>query len=294
MVVIALDIGGTKIKAAIVSPQQKILKSIVVPTRRQKGKTYVLNTIDVLIQGLLAGKENITAIGISVPGIIRPDGKQLFAGNALSFLEGINLKNRLEKKFELPVVIANDADCFALAEATITGFPKASKVLGVIWGTGLGAGIVKRKNKSQWSIVTEPLEIGQTLVVHPHTKKLVRQEMIVGGAYMLKEYNTTAKDKAGSVSDIYTAKNKQAKDVMQNAIEHLGKTLGNLVTILQPDVIVLGGGVSRLPQPVYTKLKTLMKKYALPTCYTGVQFKRHTISADAGLLGAAILARQLR
>ncbi len=294
MAVIAIDIGGTKIKAALVNTNYQILKSIKVPTRKQKGRAYVLATIDLFIESLLQSKDNITGIGISAPGIFSSEGKYLFAGGALSFLVGTNIKLRLEKKFKLPVVLANDADCFTLAESSLGSFSKAKKILGIIWGSGLGAGAASKSGKHSWKLLDVPLEIGHTFVVHPKTKKLVKRETLVGGMYLLKQYNKLSKEKAATVADIYSSSNKHAKQIMNTAIDELGKVLGNLTTTFQPDIIVLGGGVSQLPKPVYIRLTTLLKKYSLPACSKGVQLKKYSIANDAGLLGAAILASKKR
>ncbi len=297
MAVIALDVGGTKIKAALLDNQLQIRKSIKVPTRKQKGKTYVLSTIEFLISNFLLGNPKITGIGIALPGIIAPNGKQLFAGETLHFLVGVNLKKRLEKKFRVPVTLANDATCFTLAESIFGSYSTTEKIIGVIWGSGLGASLVEKKGNKQ-IVSSNPLEIGQVLVVHPKTQKNVKLETLVGGTYLLKTYNTEISKlskiskKAITVADIYHAKNKEARQLISIAIEQLGKMLGTLTTLCKPDMIILGGGVAQLPKPVYVRLEKVMKKNSLTICSKKTRLQRYSISDDAGLLGAALLAQK--
>jgi glucokinase len=291
MSVIAVDLGGTKIKAALVSTTLHIRKSITLPTQPHKGKLHVLRTIDSLTSTLLREEKNITAIGLSLPGIVRSDGKQLFAGNILSCLEGVNLKKRLEKKFSLPVVVANDAACFTLAEATMGTRASAKKILGIIWGSGLGAGLALR-NENAWTLFDAPLEIGQNHTRNYISKKPQRLEELIGGYYVLNTYTKQTGKRLSSVADLYAERTPLAKQLIADMLLQLGKTLANLTNTFHPDIIILGGGVSQLPEPAYKILRGHIKQHALPMLSKQTRLQRYSISNDAGLLGAALLALQ--
>ena len=143
---IGIDVGGTKIEGAIVDNNGKIYSSKRIPTQSDKGSNQIIrNIIDVVNSLMNNSNMNIKGIGVSLPGFVDDSGKIVFGGGTLTSMKGVNLKNKLEKKLNLPVFIENDANCFALAEAVYGAGKKSKVVLGIIWGTGIGGGIVINK-----------------------------------------------------------------------------------------------------------------------------------------------------
>lgn len=283
MAVIAIDIGGTKMKAGLVSNDYSLLSSFQIPSLPKKGKSHFLSNLKSLISSLISGsKHKITAIGISIPGYVNDSGKLVDVGNTLSFLSGFPLKSYLEKVFSLPVIIENDANCFVLAESNIGESKVYSKVIGVIWGSGIGAGF-----SIDGSLQPFPMEFGHNKVLFEN--KFVDLELVSGGVYMEKNYHKISKNKL-SVSQIYSSKDPIAKKIMSDSIEYLGREISSLVNIFNPDVVVLGGGVSQLPLTVYKKLLTQIKKNSLPAHLKKFKLLRYSISDDAGVLGAGIIA----
>lgn len=298
MAIIALDIGGTKIEGAVFDNKFNLLKSLRVPTMAKKGRTYVLKSIELVIAALLKNTTHkLTTIGISLPGFANDAGKIIFGGSSLSFLEGVFLKDRLEKKFSLPVRIENDANCFTLAESHFGVGKDVQFLIGVIWGSGLGAGLVYRHPNINRSIIFRgslggAMEFGQNKVLHPITNKLVHLESLVGGKYLVAAYKKQhGKILYPTVSDIYYSNESFAKKIIKQAILFLGKSLAKLVNTLNPDCIVIGGGVSHLPSAVYKDLLAVVKKEALPSHTKKLKIKPYSLRDDAGLLGAAYLAK---
>lgn len=283
MAVIALDIGGTKIKAAIISNKFKILSSVQVPSLPNRGKSYFLQTLKTLIDSLILGsKHKITSIGISMPGKLNKKGKLIDVGNSLSFLENFALINYLEKHFSLPIRIENDANCFLLAESNLGESKDYSSVLGIIWGSGIGASLAVNGQ-----IQSFPLEFGHNKV--SYDDKLVDLEFVSGGRFIEKNYAKLSGNKF-SIPQIYKSKDIHAKQVISDAILYLGRELSSLVNVFNPDVIVFGGGVSQLPKPVYLKLLSQIKKHSLKAHSRNLKLLRYSISDDAGLFGAALIA----
>lgn len=298
MAVIALDIGGTKIKAGIVSKKGIVLSSIKIPTNPKQGKKKLVNSIKIIIKSLIDGsKHKITAIGISMPGFSDETGKLLAVGNILSFLEGFNIKQFLEKNFNLPVVVNNDSLCFTVAESIYGAGKNKNLILGVIWGSGIGAGLI-RKESSSWKpysgYLGSSIEFGHIPVYDFNSKKFTELELLCGGAFLTKRYSKLGgKIKNPTVGDIFKSKEKIAKNLMDETFQHLGRGIATVVNILNPEVIVLGGGVAKLPSFAYKKLFSQIKKYSLKSHTKNLSLKRFEISDDEGLLGAAYFASSL-
>ena len=293
---IAIDFGGTNIRGAIIDEKGKIHLSRVVSTEANKGKNKVLSNIVEVISLLKEEfKQGITGIGISMPGFIDDSGTVVFGGGTLKFLKGVKLKRLIEKKADLPVLIDNDANCFALAEAVFGAGKKHRIVLGVIWGTGVGGGIVVDKKIYHGSFGGAG-EFGH-MVMEPDAKgprcgcgQSGCLEMMSSGKNISRRYaESDGRIKDANPRQIFDSKEAIAKNVISSAIHYLGVGLANLVNVLNPDIIVLGGGVSNLPSRAYRMLRAEVKRYALPSHTRRLKIVRHGISDDAGLYGAAAL-----
>ena len=283
MAVIAIDIGGTKIKAGVMDRKYDVLSSFQVPTQPKKGRSHFLANLSSVISSLISGsRHKITAIGISLPGGLDSRGRSIDVGNALSFLEGFNLTTYLQKRFSLPIHIGNDADCFLIAETTVGRFSDSGTVLGIIWGSGVGSSL-----SVDGVLQNFPMEFGHNKIFHDG--KLVDLELVAGGLFMQRIYKRSS-GSSMSVQDIYHSNDKLAKKVFSDAVNSLGLGISHLVNVIRPDVIVMGGGVSQLPTPVYKKLLSVVKKNSLKDHFAGLRLERYSVSDDAGLIGAGVLA----
>ncbi len=277
MDVIALDIGGSKIKAAILTNGLKIKKSVRVST--PKTKAAFLKRVEVIVSSLMS--KQVRRIGISLPGLVSESGRITFGGTALSFLVGMNIK-KFFSRFSVPVVIENDAQCFTLAESFFGAAKGYTRALGIIWGTGIGSGYVNG-DPSIGSI----MEIGHIPLLDVNGN-LSTLEKLASGLSIERAYKkATGKHKL--VHEIYLSKD--GKKFIHQAIDALGRGLAIAIDMLKPDVIVLGGGVSNLP--VVKDVEKIVKRRALPTHTKHLKIKRFAISDDAGLYGAALLALRL-
>ncbi len=297
MYAIAVDFGGTKMHGAIVDGKGKICADCVFPTEAEKGRMRIIGNLARLI-GFLKKKsvKKIRGIGISMPGSTDKKGKVVFGGGTLTSLVGANLKKELEKRAKLPVFIENDANCFALAEAVYGAGKNCSIVLGVVWGTGIGAGLVVNR-RIYGGALHQGREFGH-MVVDSGIKTGARCgcgqrgciEMLASGKNIVRRYlESGGKIKDANVRQIYGSKEPAAKKAIDDAIRYLGIGLADMVDVFNPEIIVLGGSVSRLPAPVYSQLRKEVKKYALPALSEKLKLVRYKISADAGIRGAAAL-----
>ncbi|MFH0979161.1 MAG: ROK family protein [Candidatus Woesearchaeota archaeon] len=297
---IGIDMGGTKIEGAIIDANGKFITSRRTATEPQKGKKQVISNLVSVIRDLkdeakLQGTQ-VDGVGVSLPGLIDDTGLIIWGGGTLTCLNGLHLSKELEKAAGLKADAMNDAKCFALAEATFGAARKKKISIGVIWGTGIGGGIIINRRVYSGAIGGAG-EFGHMVIDPTITKGVVCGcgqrgclEMLASGKNITRRYfQLGGKIRNAGVKEIYASKEKAAKQAINDAIHYLGIGLSTLVMVLNPEIIVLGGGVSKLPDPVYKRLERETKKYALPMLTRNLKIVRHEISDSAGMLGAAAL-----
>ena len=293
-----IDLGGTKIEGVILQPEQ-ISKPVVrtrVDTESFKGYDHIINQISKLVETMKeeSGLQPNT-IGFGTPGVLNPILLTMKNCNSTA-LNGMPLKKDLEKKLNVSVELANDANCFALAE-TRWGIvkekcPDAQIVFGIIMGTGVGAGIVinghvwsgKHGIAGEWghnfldesggACYCGKMGCVETLISGPGTERYY--EKITGEKIKLKD-----------ISKRYYEGDTAAKQTIERLCEFFGKAVSVVVDILDPDVIVIGGGVGNI-DALYTDGVTALKKYIFNN-RVDVPILKPILGDSAGVFGAAAL-----
>jgi len=293
-----IDLGGTKIEGVILQPEQ-ISKPVVrtrVDTESFKGYDHIINQISKLVETMKeeSGLQPNT-IGFGTPGVLDPILLTMKNCNSTA-LNGMPLKKDLEKKLNVSVELANDANCFALAE-TRWGIvkekcPDAQIVFGIIMGTGVGAGIVinghvwsgKHGIAGEWghnfldesggACYCGKMGCVETLISGPGTERYY--EKITGEKIKLKD-----------ISKRYYEGDTAAKQTIERLCEFFGKAVSVIVDILDPDVIVIGGGVGNI-DALYTDGVTALKKYIFNN-RVDVPILKPILGDSAGVFGAAAL-----
>ncbi len=297
-----IDLGGTKIEGVILEPAQvktPILR-MRIDTEAQNGYPHIISQIAKLV-GQMQEQSGLKpeSIGFGTPGVLDPVLHTMKNCNSTA-LNGMPLKKDLEEKLGVPVVLANDANCFALAEtrwgAVNENAPDAALTFGIIMGTGVGAGIVI--NKKIWNgkhgIAGEwghnfldnsggPCYCGktgcvETVISGPATEKYY--ESITGKRIRLKE-----------IQQRYKEEEEAAKQTIERLCDFFGKAVSVVVDILDPDVIVIGGGVGNI-DALYTDGKKALEKYIFNN-RVDVPILRPSLGDSAGVFGAAALVSDL-
>ena len=293
-----IDLGGTKIEGVILHGEE-ISKPVVrtrIDTESSKGYNHIINQIGKLV-ALMKEQSGLqpSKIGFGTPGVLDPMLLTMKNCNSTA-LNGMPLKKDLEEILKIPVELANDANCFALAE-TRWGIvkeksPDAQVVFGIIMGTGVGAGIII--NGHVWSgthgIAGEwghnfldesggPCYCGktgcvETVISGPGTERYYEQ--ISGEKIKLKEINKR-----------YHEGDTAAKQTIERLCEFFGKAVSVVVDILDPDVIVIGGGVGNIDE-LYTDGVNALKKYIFNN-RVDVPILKPILGDSAGVFGAAAL-----
>lgn len=294
-----VDLGGTKIEGIIIDTEtEEILARERVPTEADQGYEHILSQISRLI-GILSEKTGLTpsAIGFSTPGTLDPGTLTMKNCNTTAF-NGNNLKKDLEALFGVRIELANDANCFALAEAT-EGAAKdlhAPVVFGVILGTGVGGGVVvdgkilngKHGIGGEWGHNTFDPEgascycgrkgCNETVFAGPALERYY--EKLSGRKLPLKEVYQRHLDK----TDAY------ATQTVDFLTESFAKAVSYIVNVLDPDVIVFGGGVSHIEE-LYTDGPEKLKAHIFNNRKVETLFLKPKLGDSAGVFGAAELVR---
>lgn len=298
---IGIDLGGTKTAIAVLDASG----AEVYAHRTQTPRGDYAATLD-MIAALIAGAEQRlgcegeASVGVGIPGSISAATGRMQNANSV-WLNGQRLDADLARRLARPVRLANDANCFALSEASDGAASDAGIVFGVILGTGCGGGIVLNRR-----LINGPLGItgewGHNPLPWPDKDEWPGPECWCGrrgcleswvsGPALYRDYRTRGGDaaKAGAATDI--ARLAQAGDAIAAAAldrhaSRLARGLAAVVNILDPHAIVLGGGLSQLPH-LYGELPRLMPPF-LFTDSPGVSVRPPVHGDASGVRGAARL-----
>lgn len=285
MSVIGIDLGGTKIEGILYG--KTIKRRIRLPCLSNMPRKDTLGNLCRIIDELMT--TDVKGIGIGTPGFSFK-GKLTSIDNVPGLI-GFDLRAYVQKRFKTLVRIENDANCFALAE-TMHGAAKGrSDVIGVIIGTGFGAGIIIDK-KIYKGASGAAGEFGHTMIdpKGPLCRCGIRGhlEAFVSGPNIIKRYiKAKGKLKDPDPSKIFSSKEAIARKVADQTLEYLAMGIANMINIINPQAIVIGGGVSNID--FYKELKKKASRYAHPVCFKDTVILKNKLGDSSGVIGAASL-----
>ena len=289
---IGIDLGGTKIEGVVLDADGKELFRKRIPTERDLGYHYILNRLKSMHDDLVSTVPGQpTTFGIGTPGALSPRTGLLKNSNTVC-MNGQPVKADLEKLIGRKIEIQNDANCFAMAEALLGSGKGKKHVFGVIMGTGCGGGIVYKGE-----VFTGPQAIAGEwghMCIDPNGplcycgQKGCTETFISGGGLenrYAEKYGVRKPLK--EVEKAYFEREPQALEFMQTFFDRFGRALANLIDILDPDIVVIGGGVSNFPA-VYTEGVKAVRKYVF-TDELETPIVKHQLGDSAGVFGAALV-----
>lgn len=294
-----IDLGGTKIECAVIESKENlnVIHRQRVATEGHLGYDHIVSNIIRLIE-MVKAETGLSPerIGIGTPGAIEPSTRLMKNCNSTA-LNGRPLQDDLAKILGFPVVMANDANCFALAEANFGSVqekaPHAEVVFGVIMGTGVGGGIVidgkvlngRHGIGGEWGHNFLDESGGKC-----YCGRVGCVETVLSGPF-LQRYYTSLSGKELSMPDIvkkyYDGDDEAAKKTIARLLHFFGKAIAPLINILDPDAIVIGGGVGNIDL-LYTEGRAEIKKYLFNPVLDTLILKP-SLGDSAGVFGAALL-----
>lgn len=295
-----IDLGGTKIEGVILesSTHPKVLYRERISTEADKGYEHIVNQLVKMVEMMSHAAGYMTdKIGFATPGTLDPQLGVMKNCNTTS-LNGKPLKRDLVSRLKSHVFMANDANCFALAETRLgvvkEKFPQAKVVFGVIMGTGVGGGLVVNGEVinglqgigGEWghNFLDEsggPCYCGKTGCV----------ENVLSGPALEKFYLSRSGEKRSMKEIVSRAESKTdsfAVETMNRLTSFFGRALSVLINIVDPDVIVIGGGVGNIGLLYNEGREAVLKNVFNNRLDTPIV--RPVLGDSAGVFGAAFLA----
>ena len=289
---IGIDLGGTKIEGVVLDAVGHEIFRKRIPTERDLGYQHILGRIKFLHDELLAAVPGQpTTFGIGTPGAISPRTGLLKNSNTVC-MNGQPVKVDLEKILGRKIEIQNDANCFALAEAKLGAGRGKNLVFGVIMGTGCGGGIVHHGEvltgaqgiAGEWGHTSidpqgPPCYCGQ--------RGCVESYLSGGGLENRYAEKFGVRRPLREVTAAYLAGEPSAVEFIQEFFNHFGRALANLINILDPDIVVIGGGVSNF-DALYTEGVAAVRRQVF-TDELQTPIVKHQLGDSAGVFGAALV-----
>jgi fructokinase len=241
-----------------------------------------------LINELRTKTDEKTSVGICTPGVTGADSGLIKNSNTQCLI-GMPLKNDIENGLEHEIIMENDANCFALAESLLGSAKGYDTVFGVIMGTGVGGGIVINGtlHKGRTNIAGEWGH--HTLYPNGNECYCGKQgcvETYISGPALEKRWFEITGKKESLQSIVQDLSDEKAKQWKKEFLENFGTSLANVIDILDPDIIVLGGGVSNIPFLYDEGKKAVYDKVFSDSIETPIL--KNSLGDSAGVFGACI------
>ncbi|MFH1364817.1 MAG: ROK family protein [Candidatus Aenigmatarchaeota archaeon] len=285
---VGIDVGGSKVNTILLDSNGNVLKSV---------KYDLLERSEDHLKGLIfkgieevAGDQKILGVGLAVPGEIDHENGSLKKAPNISFFEGVKIRDLISEKYGCKVELENDANAFALAESRFGAGKGFNNMVFLTIGTGVGGGIVI--GNELYRGMGKAGEIGHTIIIKDGRKctcgamGCLEQYASLQGMNFFsmnilgKEFNSKELSKMAETDE-------KAQEVFHEMGRHLGVGLATLSNILDPEIIIIGGGLSNVPWIMESAEKEMTRYLFSPE--TRPKVVKSMLGDDAGALGAASL-----
>ncbi len=306
---IGIDIGGTNIACGIIDESGQLVFKKSAPSGGNRQTIAILDDIACLInesKGKAVGK--INAIGIGVPGIVAKDNDYIYYCPNIN-LARLHMKEEIEKRTGLLTFVDNDGNLAALAEREVGVLKGVKNAVLLTLGTGIGGGIIINDEMLRGANGLGS-EVGHMVIgkndydcncgkngcfetfasasaLVRYTEKLLEESKVFSSLRNLKRINAKAIVDAAKNGD------RLANESYSRFINYLGIGIVNLINILDPDIIALGGGLANAGEFLMAPLKETVESLLLLNDFPHAEIKLAKLGNDAGILGAALLAKKM-
>ena len=292
-----IDLGGTKVEGVVLNEKYETIERLRVPTEKEKGYEHIISQI-VKVVDLLSEKmgHRPETLGICTPGTLDPIYQTLKNSNT-TCMNGKPVKKDLEKALGFEITMANDANCFALAEVKMgivkDKMPEAKVVFGIILGTGVGGGLVINEQiiggrqgiGGEWGHIHLDDSGGQCFC-----GQVGCVEKVIAGPANERFYTSVTGEKKG-LKEIYNDHLNNTDEASTQTINRLmkmfGRGIAQVINIVDPDCIVIGGGVGNIDLLYTEGVKEVEKNVFNNRLET--KFFKPKLGDSAGVFGAAML-----
>ena len=286
---IGIDLGGTKTEGILLDEKLEVIERKRLPTNQQEGYSSIVNLIKNLVDDLKQKTDDSVSIGICTPGALSKQSGVIKNSNTQCLI-GKDIKNDLENVLKQKVSIENDANCFTLAESKLGSAKNFDMVFGVIMGTGVGGGIV----------IKEQIHNGRPNIAGEWGHHCIKPEgnscycgkrgcveTYLSGPALEKRWNDLS-GKRQTISEILQNSEESMFATWKNELlENFALALGNVIDILDPDAIVLGGGLSNIPF-LYDEGQSYVHQQVF-TDQIDTPILKNKLGDSAGVFGACMI-----
>ncbi len=313
--IVGVDLGGTSIKLALLTNNGEFIDKWEVPTDKSDSGKHIPKTITIAIEEKLKQmdktKEDIAGIGIGAPGSVRLEDGLIFAAVNLGWVN-YPLKEILEKESGIPVIVDNDANIAAVGEMWKGAGNGAKDVVMVTLGTGVGGGVIVNGDVAhgisgsagEIGHITVQLENGvlcncgktgclETISSATGIARIANEKLqITTKETVLKEMSNDSPITAKDVFEAYSNGDEVAEEIVNHVMRYLALVLAGVGNTLNPENIIIGGGVSNAGELLLKPLKKYFDEFAFTTVRDSTKLSIAKLGNDAGAIGAAYLVKK--
>lgn len=295
---IGIDIGGTKVAIAIISTNGEIAEQVVIPTdlsiKPEKMIANINQTIDMLMKQANLSTKDVKGIGIGAPGPLNSKkGIISCPPNLPSWVE-VPIVEQVQDYFQIPVILENDANAAALAEKWIGAAKENDHFAYLTISTGIGAGLFV-DGKLLSGTRGNAGDIGHTVLDPSYGKCPCGQygclEFIASGTAIARIGSEIVGKQLTTqeVFALYSDGHPQIGEYIKDVFRHLGVAAVSIINTLDPEKIVIGGGVSKVGFPLFEAIRAYVSQYALSPEGRKTEIVPAVLEQNAGVIGAAAL-----
>lgn len=313
--IVGVDLGGTSIKLALLTNNGEFIDKWEVPTDKSDSGKHIPKTITIAIEQKLKQmnktREDIAGIGIGAPGSVRLEDGLIFAAVNLGWVN-FPLKDILEKESGIPVIVDNDANIAAVGEMWKGAGNGAKDVVMVTLGTGVGGGVIVNGDVAhgisgsagEIGHITVQLENGvlcncgktgclETISSATGIARIANEKLQnTTKETILKEMSNSSPITAKDVFEAYSNGDEVAEEIVNHVMRYLALVLAGVGNTLNPENIIIGGGVSNAGELLLKPLKKYFDEFAFTTVRDSTKLSIAKLGNDAGAIGAAYLVKK--
>ena len=311
---VVVDMGGTQTRAALCDAQGQILRRAVRPTPASQSADQLMRHIEEAIEAVWPSQEPVRAIGVATPGPLDPWTGTILHSPNIPGWDNFPLRQTLQDRFGAPVVVADDANAAALAEHRFGTHQRYGHLIFITISTGVGSGIIvdNRLLLGAHGLAAElghmtlqedsPIQCGcgsrgclESLISGPSLAEQARQRLLAGEASQLTElcHGDPATITASLVGAAALNGDALAIELFHRAGYYLGVALTNLLYILNPEIIIVGGSVSKVGPLLLDPARAVLRRRCMDYYWKDTPIVPSTLGDDVGLLGAWCLVNPL-
>ncbi len=314
--IVGVDVGGTKVAGGLMNAKGRLVKSLVIPTQASQGFRASFGQVLRLIERLIheaGGKGNVLGIGLCAPGPLDiRSGIILKAPNLPGWVK-VPVVEKLEKRFQLPTKLENDANAAGLAEVLFGAAAGYRHIFYVTVSTGIGTGIIINKRiyhgkngaagegghvtidyRSPYRCSCGSLGCIEALAAGPGMARRARvkleQEHAMPSLLRQRTGGNLSRITPQMIVQAARAGDWIAQQTLEETGLYLGVWLAGMITLLDPEAIVIGGGVAQIGRPLFQKIRATILKYTLnPSLAKKTPLLPAKLKKEVGVFGAASL-----